>query len=279
MMQALQKDLREGEAGGGISTWFRDRRSMQAWGMALILALGWHSVWWVWLGAAPPAPKLLIPQTPSVTYTPFHVKSSDGEALHADVRVLWSPALFSLSTPVGFSRVMLEDQIGIRPSIQPPSGASNLLERLALSGSNPVARLAGSVGEEAAAWMADLPSLHDPEDRTVNETPFQEQRFWVEFSGGLKGANFKRLNFPRNNPQINRMPWEIRAYLEFNGMGVARHVLLDQPTMSKKLNQYILRELLALQLKNATDGQNGYVTIRNRGFDSRSKAGMNGSAP
>jgi len=243
------------------------------WLGAILLALVWHGAWAVWLSVANPLPPAARPPAPTVSYI-----TPGAEPARAEVRQLWSPVLFALSSPAGFSRAVLDGEAAIRPPLNPPSASSNLLEHLlplAPAAALPAGR---SLRDDAAQRLAGFPDSPPPPSLFPPTTASELNPVQVEFTGGLAGAEFARLDLPDNPRARDATAWEARLWLEFDPAGGVRHVFLDPPTESAQLNLYLLHLAQNWRLRNPGGPRGGWVILRNPGA-ARLAAGAGKVAP
>jgi hypothetical protein len=240
----------------------RDRVGWVGWSLAVALAVAWHTFWGVWLQASPlPAP-VRAPAVPDVSYLPVPDGPASGDALSSDVRALGSPVLFSLPTPMGFSRSALTNEIGSLPPLALPGDTVAFLERAA-----PVDERVVQVGESLEALMRqsgtrfplrvpEASALAAPAAVATGET------IQVEFLGGLAGCRFQRMELPDDPRVRGDAAWEAGASVDVDAEGRVRHVLLDNPSASAKLNGMLVRALMGWRLEKPGTPHSGRVVLR-----------------
>ncbi len=239
--------------------------------IAVALALGLHALWFI---RVPEFPLALDkpPAAPVLQTMFFHEDPAEllERKLSEDVRALQSPSMFSLPTPMGFSRPFLGERRSLRPPLEgpgqepSPSGMpSNALPQgsLATDGHGTLLRgiewqRAGS-GHESEAFPA-APAATGAVLRIA----------WMDSVKGLR--NQSRPVEP-GSVWDDPKPWEALAYVEFDDLGNVKHVLLEKPTSSPARNEEIVRALRGYHSKPGALGQSGYVTLRYAGAESKAK--------
>jgi hypothetical protein len=231
------------------------------WVLAAALALAWHAFWGLWLRAAPPPAPLRAPVVPEVTYAPIQAAPESGGPALADARTLWSPVLFSLPTPMGFSRSALARRIGSQPPLAVPGDTAIFLERPAPSDERVI-----RVGESVEALMRESPdrfAFHVPDVPALTPTAVSTgETVRVELLGGLAGRRFVRMDLPDEPRVRGDTAWEAGAYLEVDGEGRVVHVLLENPSESAKLNGMLVRSMRGWRMESAGRPHSGRVTLR-----------------
>ncbi len=232
----------------------------KVWGAAAALALLGHGAGWLFVPVIPRLVEEVVPAFPLVSFEPFHSGLPELEVLASDVRVIWSPSLFALASPLGFSQPVLEGEMGLRPPLVLPSKTHFFLER---------ADVRSSAGPEPFALprleLTDLPfGLPRATPMAASAGPGRKP-IYVEGFGGLKQARFEGVDPRRTLWATGEGAWEARIYAEFNEQGVPRQVLLDEATPYKSINERILREVGSSRLANPEQGRSGWILLRYAG--------------
>ena len=217
---------------------FRIRPSALA---AFALAALLHAIWWYTLArpwTLDLAPTPLTP-SPRLTYLPESTARSAA-------RLIGSPVLFALPTPVGFSG---DDRRSLDRAPAALQGARReplLLERSATRDAPPdflrSLTQTVSVAEEEPAWIP-------PSTRTfatpAGATGFVVRIYWPDgapaIRGGLPGAGVLA-------PVLQDRPWELGAMLVFDERGDVRHVFIEKPTPSRDRNEALARALRGIRI-------------------------------
>jgi len=242
---------------------------------AAVLALAWFGGWGLLLQpAGSPAPATRVAKAPRVTYLPAPAVQGDG-ATRADLRVLWSPVLFSLPTPMGFSRSAASNEATLRPPLQQALSTPVLLARpvpppAAPLIPPPVANLAGPA--PAAPAVPAAPVFTAP-------PPATSAAWQVLLRGGLADAAWQAQPLPPAPADGTAADVEAGAQLEFSREGWAQHVWLDAPTASSNVNAQLVRALLQWRCAPAAAPRSGAVVLRATGPTLPPPPAPAGSAP
>jgi len=232
------------------------------WILALLFAVSWHVVWWVWLSADPIEARLVLPETPRVSYMPVTIDTLNSKGdIHTKIRTLWSPALFSLPSQVGFSRSILTNEIGVRPPLAMPDGDSRFLERLPSMRINmPAEPLPLDMNRVVKTLETYAPRASlSPVFTSLSVTGVIVK---VELSEGLTGRHFKHMNLPELPALCREKPWEAAAWLEVDPEGRVTHVFLEKKSPAESYDADLVRNIFAWRLKNPGKTVTGRVVVR-----------------
>ncbi len=201
-----------------------------------LIVLAWPGLWAIWMlpGRITPRPAPLA--APLISYS-----LSDP----IDSQELWSPLLFSLPTPYGFSRTVQMEWLETRgiPVVPPPRTPQ--LEFRPESFPLPASEL--SAARVTSAILNSVPAYHAlPEISGITRPdPVTGHDNVLLFSPSL---NLKAIEFllPENwRTQIpaHRRPWRVAASIEVASGGQVRYVMLTAPHESSEINNAILAVL------------------------------------
>ncbi|MBN1267980.1 MAG: hypothetical protein JXB04_00180 [Kiritimatiellae bacterium] len=232
----------------------------RTWIVPSALAIAWHGLWWAVLAPAPARARGWLPRAPKVVFAPGEAH----EDPEGDPRAVWSPILFSLPTPVGFSRPIMTGAGSVRPPLTAPHNPAVYLERSA------------TVPDAAPALRRER--LEDQVGRVLDEVrfdlldapPFRLRGAHgaagpnVEFIDGLSAADFERADLPAGELQ-STAAWEALAYLEVDAQGRLVQVLIERPTDSTARNEALARALRRWTPAAGRGARSGKVIIRNAG--------------
>ena len=248
------------------------------WFWAVLLAVGWHGLWG-WLFSPARAVSTIAPlRVPQVSYMPVNADGRDGEALNADIRALWSPVLFSIPTPMGFSRSVLTNEVGVRPPLGQSMAFSNFLERSALPvQASPLVTIP-ALNDIVAETIKSL-ALNETDPSRVTPVPATGGEVQVEFLQGLAERKPANLNLPRHPWIKGDKAWEIVLYIEFGEDGLVRQVFVESPTESESLNAALAQGAWKLRLENPGVPVSGRIVVRNRGRTVLTDGRRNGGGP
>lgn len=228
-------------------------RASRLWLPALAMAFIWH---WTW--------GLLLPvRTPDTGVRPTAPPGLTPYA--ADHRTaLLSPARFALAYPEGFSRLALMDRPYIAPPLrveEPPAAPAN---------GTPVGPIRARARTDAlrqaqAARLLERPLFSTREALQPRTKPLVLPGYAVLSSSLEEAVGMKPAwNPPDAAPPAG--PWSLRCRLLFEGPGVPRQVLLEQPTGVEALDRYAIEWARTFRTRPAwTGAAQGTVTVRGVG--------------
>ncbi|MBU1692707.1 MAG: hypothetical protein KJ726_03985 [Verrucomicrobia bacterium] len=226
----------------------------------LVFALAWHAAWLMGLGLAretplsppPPAPVLRFIQPPA-----------DAEKTASDPRLLWSPALFSLPSPWGFSRLVMDGRVGARPSV----GVLDTAPLFLLEGPEMTERMAVGhdrrIEEDMAAnlFRVPIPLLAGPVFHAPDRGPPPQVELMPEWTGSV----FEAMPLPEGWEKAGDRAWEITAFIQVDDSDRVAHVFLEVPSAFPDLNRAIERALRSWKLAPGSLARSGRVVVRSAG--------------
>ncbi|MBN1672922.1 MAG: hypothetical protein JXR37_17890 [Kiritimatiellae bacterium] len=229
--------------------------SRLSWVFALLLALGWHAVWFVCL--SPGAPHVL--PTPrrfaaEVYFTPW-AGAADRAPLDRTLDPL-SPQE-GPGTPSPEARAQPQARTGL-----PPAAAAVYLQRRS-PGSRELLLI---TDKDLAERVADTRAPFVP-------TPCESSAFkdvgsklkgalLVEISDGLDPAMFQVATVPEHNWSQFGRSWSVTAFLQIGDSGRVTHVFLETPAPIQKVNAVLVLALRAWRLNPGLGPRAGRVVFR-----------------
>ncbi|MFH0954115.1 MAG: hypothetical protein V1873_07280 [Verrucomicrobiota bacterium] len=236
------------------------RHPAVAWVLPLAVAVAWFVLWGMALEPLPPPRPAGAAAVPQVSFAPPPSGSATGDLAGAEAYRLWSSAVFSLPTPLGFSSPALTNAIGARPPLDVPEQAAVYLERVAARGLRSAAGLGASMQELAADSLTGFPvRLAEP---PVFPSPGAGRGIQIELSAGLAGQQFQSAELPDDRRARGEKAWEATAFVDVDEDGAVRYAFLENPTPSEKLNALLVRTLLRWRMAPAPAARSGRVTLR-----------------
>ncbi len=224
----------------------------QAFGLATGLAVIMHLLLFVAVRPADGTASMNV-RIPPKTY--YQSAPSDAP-LEVGVRLVGSPVLFSLPSPMGFSRDLLDDKLSTQLIFSQPEETETYLPI------DPAARTAGEkLLSEALMLTAGEPTAPPPPTqivRLIDQSP-SARRIQIDF--GLKERLEGGLVLPRALNQAGDTAWEIRVEISVSREGVVQHVFIEQPLKESALNQAVLRWLHELKFRAGSDPIEGRLEI------------------
>jgi hypothetical protein len=247
-----------------IEAAFGSRRGYFSWILAAALALVWHAFWEFWLSPAESVSKAGISQAPWVSFLPASETKSGDDSLIADSLALWSPAVFSLPSAVGFSRAALTNGTGARPPLQIPGVASVFLDRRVRAEPEPGFRFAPDLEESVREVLTNLPERL-PESPVFGSSMTTGTPIQVELSSGLEEKNLRTMDVPSDNILLKDKPWEVAAFVEFNEEGKVSGVFLETKSAFEDVDASLIRALWRWRIEDAKEPLSGRVMFRSWG--------------
>jgi|GEM_PF-2401105 len=228
----------------------------QVW--SAVLAGVWFCFWGLLLQPADPKASAAPPaKAPRVAFLPGPAARGGG-APHADLRALWSPVLFSLPTPMGFSRSVVSGDSALRPPLQQAQSTPVLLARPALPPNAPLI----SVPADVLAGRAAAEPLV-PETAVFARTAAVTGQAWqILLHDGLADASWQAQPLPKVPADGSAGTWEAEAQLELSREGLVQHVWLEAPTASSNVNAQLVHALLQWRCAPATNARAVHVLLR-----------------
>ncbi len=173
-----------------------------------------------------------------------------------DARVIWSPLLFSLPSEAGFSHDLLQEMPRTPSTYFPQVELEDFLEV------DPVPRGTAAQIQPRELMLATFgntaPKLPANEFQPLGKR-LSARRVYV--APELKERLVGGIVLP---PELNKevaTAWEAHAAVSISGQGTVRHVFLDQPLESAKLNSQVLRLLYGLRFKPGEAPVDGRIEI------------------
>jgi hypothetical protein len=182
---------------------------------------------------------------------------SKGIQVGGNARTVWSPILFSLPSNMGFSRAILEERPKLSQTLSGPQVDSEPFLDVTFASKDAGMQIFPQelmVTTESIS-SPPLPEVSNLEASSILAAP----RVYVD--PGLKDRLAGGIVLPLVLNQPTRIPWEVHADISISKDGQVRHVLLDQPLESEKLNQVVIRLLHGLHFKSADRPAEGRIEI------------------
>jgi hypothetical protein len=237
-------------------------RGYFGWILATVMALVWYAFWGFWLSPIEQVPKAGVSGAPSVRFLPEPGPGND--AIAADVRALWSPAIFSLPSEVGFSSGALTNGIGGRPPLQGPGSDSLFLAPPSSAPLESGFRFAPTLEQSVRETLTNLPDCL-PEAYVFGVTATTGTGVQVELSSGLEQKRIRTMDVPPEDVLLKDKPWEVAAFVEFNKEGKASGVFLETKSSFEDVDASLVRTLWRWQVEDAKEPLSGRVTFRSPG--------------
>lgn len=191
-----------------------------------------------------------------------------------DLRVMWSPVLFALPTPMGFSRTSATGEGRDHPRVQRPSVEPLLLQPA------PVAAGAPVVPVPAAPAFNDGVNFRLAGPAPIfAAVPPPTNSLALVWLGGLAQAQALEKTLPALPPALVAEAWSILAHIEVNREGGVQHVFLDPPSASADFNAQLVQALYRWRFAASAAGVQGVVRLQNVAAHSILKSTPETAAP
>jgi hypothetical protein len=230
------------------------------WILAVTMVFVWYMFWGFWLSPVDQAAKAGLPIAPSVSFLP----GPGTNAMLADARAIWSPAVFSLPSEVGFSRETLTNTIGARPSLEVPGGDAFFLAPPNSAAPESGFRFAPPLEDSVRESLTNL-SDRFPEDYVFGGAAATNTGIQVELFSGLDRRHIKAMDVPREDVLLKDKPWEVTAFVEFNAEGKVSGVFLETKSSFEDVDASLIHALWRWQAEDAKGPVSGRVTFRSPG--------------
>lgn len=226
--------------------------------LAIGVAAVWFALVWLMLGTTPLPNPLPRETPPQVAWWPGGdgAGGGGGHALAADIRVTWSPSVFALPSPAGFSHSLRRDRARLAPPDQPTRPKAAFLET---SPSAIQASPATAFQPELVAIPPALSAWPAPPVFPVQPTGAAE-RPRIIFSKDWDPRLFSGLD--SDYAAWTSQAWTARVEMRFDGAGIPESVLLVQPSGLDDLDRRLTRSLRGWRLLDAAAPRQGEVTWR-----------------
>lgn len=215
----------------------------------------------LWLGgfallfrvAPPPEPEQ--PASPSpMSWWPAENRRGD-----FDIRTIWTPSIFALSTPAGFSHALREERSRILPPVQSTRPEMAFLPRPAVAGaldmalSDPRFNL---TPETSVELLKDSGGVFPPRT-SEKEVPR------MSFPDGWESRLFSGIDLNFNS--WTHRAWSARIEMQFDSTGVPRSILLTQSSGFPEVDRRLARSAHGWRLLEAAAPRTGVVSWNSPG--------------
>jgi len=229
-----------------------ERPTLYAVGAALAL----HALFFVIFRAAPQSYTQNHPAPPSTGYL-FSPAGTAVAPEGGDVRLIWSPILFSFPSKMGFSRELLQERLHtmLSSNKQEQDTESFLVTDNGLAVAKdavPVETLSLSSVRRPGPPLPASPV--EPSGSTLSS-----RRVYMapELKSRLKGGVELTADLNKAGPSA----WQARADVTVSEQGMVRHVFLEKPLQPPELNRAVLQTIYRLKFSPAAWPVHGRIEI------------------
>ena len=223
------------------------RFSRPGWRLAGLAAALWFGVFALLFRLASPPVPALRPAPAAVAWWPPAV----GAGL--DMRSLWTPAVFALATPAGFTHALRRGRIGLAPPVEALRPAAAYLGNPRPPPPPGPAMAGDASGMPAAAPVASWPV---PEVFPPRTAAAEAPR--LEFSAGWESRLFSGIDL--NFGQWTNQPWTARIEMQFDAKGVPVSMLLAQASGLPEVDRRLVRSASGWRLLESGAVRQGTVS-------------------
>ncbi len=228
--------------------WQRFRRTGLQ--LAMLGGAGWFAVLFLALRIAPLPSPLVREPPPRVTWWPGPGPEAASEQTETDPRILWSPAVFALPTPAGFSHPLRRHRAQLQPPVDiTPPGAFYLSRSEPPSNTflgGPV-RLAPRTGTPV-----ELPAngVFPPRDQARSPSR-------MVFPSGWESRLFSGIDLGYN--RWTNQIWSAELDMQFDAAGVPISVLLSRSSGLPAVDRRLARSAFGWRLLDPDAPRSGRV--------------------
>ena len=225
------------------------------WLLALPLAGLWFGFWGLlWQPQTFTLPSELPRFTPHARFLPARTLADGGEP-QSDLRVMWSPVLFALPTPMGFSRAPAAGDGHDRPRVQRPNLEPQLMPP-------PTASLKSVVPASKFPGFNDGANFRlDGAEPVFAAMPAATNSLTTEILGGLRDTPCLEKPLPALPPELISDSWAVAATLEVGREGRVQHVFLDPPSASAAFNVQLTQAFFRWRFAPSSAAAQGVVHL------------------
>lgn len=226
------------------------------WLLAVPLAVGWFVIWGLLLQPLEYTPSRSAPRFQShARYLPVQTGGAGGE-VQSDLRVMWSPVLFALPTPMGFSRASAAGEGRDHPRIQRP-----VIEPLLLQPAPVVTGLPIVPVPTRPAFLDGVNFRLNGAAPVFPALPASTNALAFEFLDGLANVRALETPLPAMPAELGADAWSIVAHLEVGREGGVRDVFLEVPTSSPEFNAAVAQVLYHWRFAPASTAVSGVIHL------------------
>lgn len=226
------------------------------WLLALPLAALWFGFWGLlWQPESFTAPREAPRFTPHARYLPVRAAADGGEPA-SDLRVMWSPVLFALPTPMGFSRAPAAGDGHDRPRVQRPN-----IEPLLMPPPPPPPPTALVPTPTLPAFNDGVHFRLDGATPVFAALPMATNALAIEMLGALAERRCLEQPLPPLPPDLAADSWTVMATLEVGREGRVQHVFLDPPSAVAEFNAQLTQALHRWRFAPAAAATQGPVHL------------------
>jgi len=218
---------------------------------------GWYLAWgmtFLWFGALTllfriaPAPVLALHEAPA----PMIWWPASGETAALDVRALWTPSAFALSSPAGFTHSQRSERSRLTPPVQVVRPSRTILDNPRSEATFDLLkpeRIQLASAPASPGWDA-MPGVFPP------RTPDTEVPKLV-FPDGWESRLFSGIDL--NYGDWSDTPWTAQVEIHFDPKGIPTSVLLARSSGWVEVDRRLARSISGWRLLDSEASRSGLV--------------------
>jgi hypothetical protein len=222
---------------------------------------GWRMAWGfaaLWFGLlallcrVAPAPEPALREAPAKVSWWLPQGGAAENSVAMDVRALWTPSAFALSSPVGFSHSLRRERAGLTPPVQTARPAVAFLEN---PGPVPALDLAKRGHRRLAASETQAEFLVSASVFPPRVPEREEPR--LSFPDGWESRLFSGIDL--NFGAWTNSAWSARVEMRFDAKGVPVSMMLAQASGIPELDSRLARSVSGWRLLEPSAARTGVV--------------------
>jgi len=231
--------------------------------MLLLVAALWHVP--LWFVLRPDMPERMTHRLPAhsgmaLSFLPLSQEPGTGP-MEADARILWSPVLFSLPSPVGFSKPLFPQRLMPPPEKLRNQEAGALLMKPLSTGRRFTITASDPLGYQAQRLLSRREVLRLP-GVLHHEAIRPAAGLHVAFRDALAGRTVSGVPVDPATLPAGDQAWLAVIHVRFAPEGWPAFALLDRGTGDEALDQALVREVRRWRLEDSAEPREGRVEVR-----------------
>lgn len=219
--------------------------------LAEVFIVLWGGLLFCLFRVVPPHAAIPPPPAIHITYMPDEWLLSGGRM--ADPRTLWSPAVFSLATSIGFSHNTYQST----PRLQLPDAIARTDGTLSVDDDFSGKLLLFGVSPAAPAYS---PIVYAPPRHALTPAPAASNGGPMHFSAEWTAADF--ANLATNISPWTDKPWQAAADIRFTPEGLPASIMLTQASGLPEVDPQLTAMLYRIRLQRQDAPRRGTIFFR-----------------
>lgn len=227
----------------------------------LMLAALWHIPLWFLYNPQLYDVQAVEPAMRGITLSFLALPPEPGSAItESDARLLWSPVLFSLPSPVGFSKPLTPQGSLMIVTEEMYSEPGIMLQESLLSGRGLRVAAPDSLDLEVQQLLGRRES---PRSTQLFRQPELEaaRGISINMSAELEGRSIANTKLDPDMLPRFEQPWQVVAHISFAAEGWPQFVILESTTQNQELDRALIRWLHGWRFDELSEPPEGRVEI------------------